>query len=108
MTAQQLFDKQWTLALLDRVLDQLQAEYEQSGKAAQFAALSQFITAQTGKSVYGAASEELGMSSGAVKAAVHRMRTRYRELLRSEIAQTVINQEEVDDEIRCLFQSLEN
>jgi RNA polymerase sigma factor (sigma-70 family) len=105
LTPERIFEQQWLLALLDQVLARLQAEMTAEGKAALFDALKDHLT---GSPVAGHASTaaRLGMTEGAVKVAVHRLRRRYRELLREEIAQTVANPDEIDDEIRYLFTCL--
>ena len=105
LTPDRLYEKQWALALLDHVLDRLHAEFGQAGKARQFEKLKLFITKQTTETSHAGVARELGMSPGAVKVAVHRLRRRYRELLREEIAQTVANPGEVDEEIEGLFAS---
>jgi RNA polymerase sigma-70 factor (ECF subfamily) len=104
-TAERLFERQWALTLLEKVLARLQAEMHGAGKAALFDVLKGCL-AQTRTESYAALAGSLGMSEGAVKVAVHRLRRRYRDLLRDEIAQTVAGPEEVEDEIRCLFSAL--
>ncbi len=87
--------------LLDRVLDQLAAEY--SEKPAHFASLKDFLTSGSAPGAAATAAKALGLSEGAIRVAVHRLRQRYRHLLRAEIAQTVADPAEVDAEIRRLF-----
>jgi len=101
LTPEVIFERQWVLALLDRVLGQLAEEY--ADKPAHFAALKDFLTAGSSPGAAAAAARELGLSDGAVRVAVHRLRQRYRHLLRAEIAQTVAGPSEVDAEIRRLF-----
>jgi RNA polymerase sigma-70 factor (ECF subfamily) len=103
-TAEQLYDRRWAHALLDRVLARLREEMVAGGKETQFDALKFCLTGD--KSAYVEVARELGMSEGAVKVAVHRLRERYRALIRSEIAQTVADPTEVDDELRQLFAAL--
>ena len=107
-TPEWLFERQWTITLLDQVLMRLQTEQEVAGKGRQFETLKQFLTGGREEASYADVAEELGMSAGAVKVAAHRLRQRYRELLRAEVAQTVAVPEEVDDEIRRLFETLGN
>ena len=107
-TPERLFERQWTITLLDQVLMRLQTEQEVAGKGRQFETLKQFLTGGREEASYADVAEELGMSAGAVKVAAHRLRQRYRELLRAEVAQTVAVPEEVDDEIRRLFETLGN
>ena len=103
LTAEQLYEQQWAMTLLQRVMEQLRAEQEAKGKLAQFDVLKQFLAGATDEAGYGEAGKSLGISEGAAKVAAHRLRGRYRELLRKEIAQTVSEPDEVDDEIRSLF-----
>jgi RNA polymerase sigma-70 factor (ECF subfamily) len=101
-----VYERQWALTLLERVLDGLGGEYEATGRGALFARLRFALTGDRSTLPYAALGEELGMSEGAVKVAVHRLRQRYRELLRSEIAQTVDGPAEVEAELRHLFRAL--
>ena len=107
-TPERLFDRQWAITLLDQVLIRLQTERDAAGKGRQFETLKQFLTGGREEASYANVAAELGMSAGAVKVAAHRLRQRYRELLRAEVAQTVAAPEEVDDEIRRLFEALGN
>jgi RNA polymerase sigma-70 factor (ECF subfamily) len=100
-----MFEKQWALSVLERVLSRLQAELVAQGKAGLFEALKDALTGLRSET-YAAIGAELGMSEGAVKVAAHRLRRRYRALLRDEIAQTVAGPEEVEDEIRYLLACL--
>ena len=101
LTPDRIFERQWVLTLLDRVLDQLAEEYHD--KPVHFAALKDFLTANSTPGAAATAAKTLGLSEGAVRVAVHRLRQRYRHLLRAEIAQTVEEPSEVDAEIRRLF-----
>ena len=101
-TAERLFYRRWATMLLERVLDDIQLEYEQSGRANVFAELSQYLTPGS-VDEYSDVAQRLEMTEGAVKVAVHRLRSRYRERLFAEIAETTATHWEVDDEIRCLF-----
>src|SRR6185503_4176574 len=89
LSADKIYERRWALTLLDKVLSTLRAEYEQSGKAEAFEILKPYLSAGRTSVSYAQAAEKLGMNEGAVKVAVHRLRKRYRELLRAEIAQTV-------------------
>lgn len=104
-TAERLFERRWALTLLDRVLDQLQKDYEERGKGAIFARLKAYLT-DTEETAYAQAADELQMSPGAVKVAVHRLRKRYRALLREEVASTVADEAEADEELRELLAAL--
>ena len=105
LTPDQIFERQWIITLLGQILQRLRAEFEMAGKGQHFEELKEFVIGDSSRS-YGEVSEKLNMSEAAARKAASRMRTRYRELLRDEIAQTVNNADEVDEEIRNLFQSL--
>lgn len=97
------FDREWALALLARVIERLRAECKADGRSKQFEQLKIFLTA--GKDVLSpaGAAKALGMDEGAMRTAVHRLRKRYRLLLRDEIAQTLSDPAMVDEEMRALF-----
>ncbi len=105
-TPERLFERRWALALLERVLARLRGEYEAAGKGHLFACLKGRLAGEGATASHARTAAELGVSEGAVKVAVHRMRKRYRELLRDEIAQTVDDPGQVEDEIRALFAAL--
>ena len=88
------------------MLDRLGEEFVQAGKAKLFEHLKVFITAESAAISYAEAAGRLGISEGAAKVAAHRMRRRYRAILRDEIAQTVAEPSQVEDEIRSLFDTL--
>ena len=106
LTAEQVYDRHWAIALLTRITERLQSEFEDAGKAAQFEEFKGFLIGDSDGTTYAQAAAKLGMTEAAAKKAGSRMRQRYRELLREEIAQTVSCAEEVDDEIRSLFAAL--
>jgi RNA polymerase sigma factor (sigma-70 family) len=106
-TPERLFGRRWALTLLDRVLTRLSEEYETTGKRATFEQLQGCLTGNSDLLPYAELAAKLGVSEGAVKVSVHRLRQRYRRVLRDEIAQTVADPAEIDDEIRQLFSSLE-
>ncbi len=103
VTPERSFERRWALTLLEEVLKRLQAEYEAEGKAELFAALNPCLVGERTSQPYVELAAKLGMNEGAVKSAVHRLRQRYRQLLRDEIAQTVADPAEVDEELRHLF-----
>jgi RNA polymerase sigma-70 factor (ECF subfamily) len=103
LTPEQLYDRQWTVALLDRIMRRLEEEMRESGKADWFERLKGFIAGGSGGATYAKTAESLGTTEAAAKMATHRMRQRYRELLRREIAETVEHVADVEDEIRSLF-----
>lgn len=102
-TPEHSFERRWALTLLEEVLKRLQAEYEQEGKTDLFAALNPCLVGERTSQPYAELAVQLGMNEGAVKSAVHRLRQRYRQLLRDQIAQTVATPDEVDEELRHLF-----
>jgi DNA-directed RNA polymerase specialized sigma24 family protein len=105
-TPETVFDRQWALTLLARVEDRLRGEFASAGKAERFAQLHPLLSGESGRS-YGEAAAALGLTENAVMVAVHRLRQRFRELLREEIAQTLSGPEQIDDEIRDLFAALQ-
>jgi RNA polymerase sigma factor (sigma-70 family) len=108
LTADKIFDRRWALALLEQVLRRLREEFARDGKEKQFEQLKATLTEASRSLPYAEIATRLATSEGAVKVAVHRLRQRYRELLRAEIADTVANAGEIDDEIRNLFAALAN
>ena len=107
MTPERLFDHQWAMVLLARVLARIGEEYAAQGKQAQFDALKPYLTGDADGAGYKEVAARLGTSDGALKVAVHRLRRRFRDTLLDEIAETVSSQEEVDAELRHLFASLQ-
>jgi DNA-directed RNA polymerase specialized sigma24 family protein len=106
LTPEALFDRQWALSLLERVLQRLAAEMDRAGRSALFDRLKPALLGDCQAPSYAEVAGALRMTEGAVKVAAHRLRGRYREILRDEIAQTVADPADVDDEIRDLFQAL--
>ncbi len=100
------FDREWALAVMDRALAALAAEFAKGDKAAHFEALKPWLVGETPALSQADAAKSLGMSEGAVKVAVHRMRRRFRELVKVEIAQTLPNPADVEDELRHLVAAL--
>ncbi len=97
------FDREWAVALLEKVVDRLQAECAAEGKARLFGPLRAFLTAGPAESAPREVAASLGMDEGTVRVAVHRLRKRYRQLLRDEIANTLADPAMVDEEMRALF-----
>ncbi len=106
LTAEKIFERRWALTLLDQVLRRLRAEYVRDGKKNLFEQLKPTLTEVSRSVRYAEIAARLGTGEGAIKVAVHRLRLRYREVLRAEIADTVANPAEVEDEIRNLFAAL--
>ncbi|MBL7219536.1 MAG: sigma-70 family RNA polymerase sigma factor [Phycisphaerae bacterium] len=102
LTPEKIYERRWAMALLDRALSMLRQEYAAGGKAALFDRLSVFLAGDRGPA-YCEIAAELDMTEGAVKVAIHRLRTRCREHLRCEVAQTVADPGDVADELRDLL-----
>jgi RNA polymerase sigma-70 factor (ECF subfamily) len=100
------FDREWALALLERVVDRLRDESAAEGKSALFEQAKGFLMVGEATIAYAQAAENLGMDEGAVRVAVHRLRKRYRALLRDEIAQTLDDPAQVAEELRSLQAAL--
>ena len=101
-----VFERNWAVALMEQVLTRLRSEQARLGKGAQFEQLRDSLMGDPAAPRYADLGAQLGMSEDAVKTAVSRLRRRYRELLREEIAQTVTRPSEVEEEIRHLFAAL--
>ena len=97
------FDREWAVALLGKVIERLQVECGADGKAKLFEQLKIFLAAGKGEIAHAEVARALGMEEGAVRVAVHRLRKRYRQLLRDEIANTLSDPAMVDEEMRALF-----
>ncbi|MGB7769383.1 MAG: RNA polymerase sigma factor [Verrucomicrobiia bacterium] len=97
------FDREWAVTLLARVIKRLQIECEKDGHGNLFAELKIFLTAGKGALSHAEAAKTLGLDEGSVRTAVHRLRKRYRQLLRDEISQTLSDGADVDEEMRALF-----
>ena len=102
-TPEQAYERRWALALLEEVLQRLGAETATEGRAEMFEALKPWLIGDPQDQSYGTLSKKLGMTEGAVKVAMHRLRKRYRQLLKEEIANTVATPSEVEAELRHLF-----
>ena len=106
LTPERLFDRNWAMALLSQVMTRLGEEFEKKGQKPLFEAIQGSIAGSAEGLSYAQAGKKLGMSESAVKMAAHRLRKRYREILRDEIAQTVSGPELIDEEIRFLMNCL--
>lgn len=107
-SADVIFERQWALMLLDRVSSLLRDEYALTGRQKLHSRLEGLLTGAGIEEKYATIAAELGMSESAIKVAAHRLRQRFGELLRQEIAQTVASPEDIDTEIRDLFNALRN
>ena len=106
MTPERIFDRRWALTLLERTLTRLREQYRSSGKEALFVRLQGCLSGEGPQTPYAEMARELSMSEAAVKVAVHRLRQRCGELLRDEIAETVAEPAEIDEELGYLFAAL--
>ena len=100
-TPERIFERRWALSMLDRVVERLRNEFVHHGHAEHFERLKVFLLGQS-DAPYAALAREMNTSEGALKVAVHRLRKRYRELFRQEIADTVADPAEVESELRFL------
>ena len=105
-TPETLFERGWALSLLNDVLRRLEDEYRHDGKSAWMEAMRPALTADRDSINYAEIAGQLGMSETAARVAVHRLRQRYRRLIQTEVANTVASPDEVDGEMRHLFQVL--
>jgi RNA polymerase sigma-70 factor (ECF subfamily) len=98
-----LFERRWALTLLEQAARRLKLEYEAPGRARLFEALRGYVTTEGSESSYADSAAKLGLSESAVKSAIYRMRRRYHEFVREEVAQTVADPSELEAEIRHLL-----
>jgi RNA polymerase sigma factor (sigma-70 family) len=109
LTPEKLFERRWALTVIDLALKRLAEEYIGNGRGQLFNCVKPFLVGADGEVTYTQIAAELGMSEGAVKVAVHRLRRRFRELMRAEIAQTIMRPDqpgEIDAELRSLLAAL--
>ena len=106
VTPERLYDRRWALAVLERALAALRAECRTNGREALLDAVHGTLTGEGDRAPYRDIAERFGMTESAVRVAVHRMRLRYRELVRAEVAQTVESDDEVEEELRYLQAAL--
>lgn len=102
VTPEKIYERRWALTVLEKVLGQLQREYERDGRKELFDALSTCLVGERASQPYDQLARSLGMTESAVKSTVHRLRRRYRQLLRDEITHTLASPELVDEELRHL------
>jgi RNA polymerase sigma-70 factor (ECF subfamily) len=106
-TPERIFERRWALTVLDRVVEKLRGEFVHHGRPEHFERLKVFLLGQS-EFPYATLAREMNTSEGALKVAIHRLRKRYRELFRQEIADTVANPAEVESELRFLAAVLTN
>jgi len=104
-TPERIFERRWALSVLDRVVEKLRDEFIQHGRPEHFERLKVFLLGQS-DAPYAALAREMNTSEGALKVAIHRLRKRYRELFRQEIADTVADPAEIESELRYLAVAL--
>ena len=102
LSADRLYERRWALAVLEQVLGRLESEYQAAGNAVLFDQLKEFLVGERGRPTQAEIATDLGMTENAVKQAFHRLRQRYRVLLREEIAHTVTAPGDIEDELRHL------
>jgi RNA polymerase sigma factor (sigma-70 family) len=103
LTPEKIFERRWATALLARTMMRLRVEYTSQGKVALFDELKATLTENRGSLPYAGLAARLDLSEAAVKMAVHRLRRRYREALRAEVAETVASADQIEDELRAVF-----
>jgi RNA polymerase sigma-70 factor (ECF subfamily) len=100
------FDREWAFAVMDRSLKAVQANFEKAGKSAYFEALKPWLVGDTDQLSQADAATQLGVTTGAVKVMIHRLRKTFRAAVEAEIAQTVPATEDIDEELRYLIEVL--
>ena len=105
-TPEKTFDRHWALSVLDKVIHNLQNEYSRAGKTAWFELLQVFLSGEPNRGATAEIADKLNISDGAVRVAAHRLKQRYGQMLRQEIANTLSNEHEIDEEIRYLLSVL--
>ena len=105
-TPESLYERRWALTVMERVLSNLRMEWKASGRIAEFDDLKACLLGEIPEGGYAALATKLNSTEGAVRTAVHRLRRKFQTRLRQDIAQTVANPEEVDDEVKYLIRAL--
>jgi RNA polymerase sigma factor (sigma-70 family) len=105
-TPERTFDRRWALTLLDRVMSRLETDAVRKSKFEHFEALKPFLTGEAPQLSYSQTASSLGISEGAVKVAVHRLRRKFRDIVREEISHTVSSPAEIEDELRHLWSAV--
>ncbi|MEP6664123.1 MAG: sigma factor [Verrucomicrobiota bacterium] len=106
LRAEDIFEQQWALTLLELTLQRLQKEFESAGKPNDFEEMKSCLMAERGAIDYASVAARLQMNEGAARVAVHRLRKRFRQIYREEIAQTLSNDSDLNGELRHLAQAL--
>ena len=106
VSPEKIFEQRWAVTLLEQAFARLQGEFVSAGKAQIFEELKAFLAEGSSSGDYAPVAAKLGLSANAVAVTVHRLRQRYRELVRAEIANTVSSPAEIEEEMRNLFAAL--
>jgi RNA polymerase sigma-70 factor (ECF subfamily) len=107
LSPDRIYEQRWALALMEQALEALRTEFVEAGKTQQFERLKSFLTSEPAPGDYASAAAALDMTEGAVAVAVYRLRQRYRDLVRREIAQTVSSPLEIEEEMQHLLRLLQ-
>ena len=107
VTPDQLFDQRWAMTIIDTATDRLRREYAKRKKESQFEELKRFVLESPSDDDYQASAEALGMNANSIGVAVHRMRRRFRNLLHQQISSTLVNDEDVSDELTYLMSTFQ-
>lgn len=106
LSPEKAYDRSWALVLLEQARTRLRAEFDSAGRLERFELLEQFLPGADAVSSYAEIARRLGMAEGTIKSDVSRLRRRYGEMVREEVALTLGRQMDLDDELRHLFQAL--
>ena len=104
MISDPYFDRQWGIALMERGLRTVEATFRNSGREAQFEVLKPWLVGDTENLSQASAAAQLGMTSGSIKVAIHRLRKEFGNAIRNEIEQTVSEPDAIADELRYLIE----
>jgi len=102
LDAEKIFERRWAVTLIERALARLETEFKDSGKVREFTEMQPFLLGEGGEATCAALAERLRVKPGAARVALHRLRQRYQELCRDEVAQTVTSPEDLEDELQHL------
>jgi RNA polymerase sigma factor (sigma-70 family) len=105
-SAERIYDRRWAFALLGKTMMRLRTEFTTSGKQNEFDHIKECLTAERGSLDYSALAQRAGLSEGTLRVSIHRLRKRFREIFRQEVAHTVATSEEIEAEMRHLMAAL--
>jgi len=106
MSADRIYERRWALTVIENALDRLESEYAANGRESLYALIKGALTGREEKTNYATIGGRAGLSEGGVKTAVHRLRKRYRELIRATVLETVASGSQADEELRHLMSVL--